>query len=193
MKIALTGAGGTGKTTLAKYISEKWGVPYVGSVSREVFAELGIKDEAAQAKMTETDLLTLQWAIYERRKQKLEKMPAFVTDRLALDNYVYALRRCGKALDENTRRQWEAGVVEDLYAADLVLYCPAGLFTTADDGMRQTDVAHQHLIDSAIYGMLCKHAFDKMAAHVYIVNMAELERRKKYIDAFVSELSVLET
>mgnify|MGYP001558193121 CR=1 FL=1 len=193
MKIALTGAGGTGKTTLAKYISEKWGLPYAGSVSREVFAELGIANELAQQNMTKADILKLQWAIYERRKQNLEKMPAFVTDRLALDNYVYALRRCGEALDEPTRRRWEEGMVEDLYAADLVLYCPVGLFETSDDGMRQTDVAHQRLIDAAIYGMLCKHAFDKMAAHVYIVNMADLDRRKKYIDAFISELTALES
>lgn len=193
MKIALTGAGGTGKTTLAKYIAEKWGVAYVGSVSREVFAEMGIVNELSQKDMTDAEQLKLQWAIAERRKRGLESLPAFVTDRLALDNYVYALRRCGTALDEPTRRRWEEAMVEDLYAADLVLYCPAGLFTPADDGMRQTDVAHRHLIDAAIYGLLCKHAFDKMAAHVYIVNMADLDRRKKYVDAFVSELAALET
>lgn len=193
MKIALTGAGGTGKTTLAKHIAEKWGVPYVGSVSREVMAEFGIANEEAQATMTEADIFTFQVEIWKRRKRNLEKTAAFVTDRLALDNYVYSLRRSGKALDAPTRRQWEEDMVQDLYSMDLVLYCPAGLFATADDGMRQTDVAHQHLIDAAIYGLLCKHAFDKMAAHVYIVNMVDLDRRKKYVDAFVSELAALES
>lgn len=188
MKIAFTGAGGTGKTTLATYISEKWGVPYVGSVARAVAKQLGVESEAQQNSMTPEALLHFQQSVYYTRKSGLLEVPAFVTDRLALDNYVYGLRRCGAALTDEVRTEWEKGAIEDLYAMDLVFYCPMGLFATANDGMRQTDVAHQYLIDSAIYGLLCKHAFDRQSGHVYVVNMADLERRKKYVDALCSEV-----
>ena len=76
MKIAFTGAGGTGKTTLAKHLSEKWGVPYVGSVSREVMAEQGISSEAEQASMTDEQLLVLQHAV----PLDLEQLAAIATD-----------------------------------------------------------------------------------------------------------------
>lgn len=188
MKIAFTGAGGTGKTTLAKYLAEKWGVPYVGSVSREIMTELGVESEMAQERMTDNELLTLQQRIYERRKEKLASLDSYVTDRCALDNYIYGLRRCGAALTEEIRAAWEKGAVEDLYAHDLVFHTPIGLFETVADGVRVTDISHQHLMDAAMYGFLCKHAFDKMAGHVYIVNMADLNRRKKYIDSLVSEV-----
>jgi predicted ATPase len=192
MKIAFTGAGGTGKTTMAKYVSETWGIPYVGSVAREVAADMGIENESAQAEMSEQALFEYQHAIYLRRQAKIAKYPHFVTDRLALDNYVYALRRCGKALTEEVRKEWQEGIEADLYGMDLVFYCPAGMFSLVDDGMRQTDVAHAHLIDNAIYGLLCKVAFDRMSGHVYVLNMADLVRRKEYVDrlcATVAEVS----
>lgn len=192
MKIALTGAGGTGKTTLATHIAEKWKIPYVGSVSRHVFKDLGILNEDAQKAMDDTALLALQHAIYKKRNESVTEHQAFVTDRLGLDNYVYALRRCGKAMTEDVRQEWETAMVKDLYRFDLVFYCPTGLFKTADDGVRVTDISHQHLIDTAIYGLLCKHAFDRMAGHVYVVNMADLDRRKRYVDSLCSDVKALE-
>lgn len=182
MKIAFTGAGGTGKTTLAQHVAETWGIPFVGSVAREVAADMGITNETQQNEMSEQALFEYQHAIYLRRQRRISEFPHYVTDRLALDNYVYALRRCGKALTEEVRRDWQDGIEADLYNTDLVFYCPAGLFTLVDDGMRQTDVAHAHLIDNAIYGLLCKVAFDRMAGHVYVLNMADLIRRKNYVD-----------
>ena len=188
MKVAFTGAGGTGKTTLAKYIAEKWGIPYVGSVSREVMREMGIESEAAQESMGDHELLALQQGIYERRKAKLASLDSYVTDRCALDNYIYGLRRCGSALTEEIRAEWEKGAGADLYAQDLVFHTPIGLFETEDDGVRVTDLSHQHLMDSAMYGFLCKHAFDRCSAHVYVLNMAALDRRKKFVDSLISEV-----
>ncbi len=192
MKIAFTGAGGTGKTTMAKYLAEKWRVPYVGSVSREVMQSLGVESEAAQEAMTGEQLLTLQLAIYARRKEVLAQHTTYVTDRCALDNYIYALRRCGSTLTEAQRAIWEQGAVEDLYAHDLVFYAPIGLFPTAHDGVRVTEISHQFLMDAAMYGFLCRHGWDKMAGHLYVLCMPELERRKKYCDALASEVSSLE-
>lgn len=188
MKIAFTGAGGTGKTTLAKYIADKWGIPYVGSVSREVMKEMGVESEMAQEHMTDSELLALQQGIYKRRNAKLASLDSYVTDRCALDNYIYGLRRCGSALTEPIRAEWERGAVEDLYAQDLVFHTPIGLFKTEDDGVRVTDLSHQHLMDAAMYGFLCKHAFDKLTTHVYVLNMSALDRRKTFVDALISEV-----
>lgn len=188
MKIAFTGAGGTGKTTLATYLAEKWGVPYCGSVSREVMREMGVESEMAQDRMTDSDLLALQYAIFKRRQEKLASLDSYVTDRCALDNYIYGLRRCGAALTDAIRKEWEEGAVKDLYTHDLVFYAPIGMFPTAHDGTRVTDISHQHLMDVAMYGFLAKHAWDKCAAHVYILNMADLDRRKSFINSLISEI-----
>ncbi len=192
MKIAFTGAGGTGKTTLAKHVSATWGVPFLTNVAREVMKARGIENETAQNAMSNHELLDLQYAIFLALQERRESQEAFVTDRLLLDNYVYALRRCGAAMSEERRAAWEKAAIEDLYKMDLVFYTPAGLFPLTEDGMRQTDVAHQYLIDSSIYGLLCKHAFDRMASHVYVVNMADAARRRAYVNALISEVSIKE-
>jgi len=193
MKIAFTGAGGTGKTTLAEQVSKKWGVPFLTNVAREVMKQKGIENETAQNDMTPEALLDLQYVIFLALKERRASEPAFVTDRLLLDNYVYALRRCGRAMGEDLRQEWEQAAIEDLYRMDLVFYCPAGLFPLKADGMRQADVAHQYLVDSSIYGLLCKHAFDRQCGHVYVVNMADPQRRQAYVDALISEVSVQES
>lgn len=193
MKIALTGAGGTGKTTLATQISKTWGLPVLSSVAREVMKARGVENETAQNAMTPEALFELQYAIFHKLKDRRASEPAFVTDRLMLDNYVYALRRCGSAMSEAVRKEWEEASIEDLYRMDLVFYTPAGLFPLVADGMRQMDVAHQYLIDSAIYGLLCKHAFDRQCGHVYVVNMADPDRRKSYVDALISEIHAQES
>jgi predicted ATPase len=194
MKIAFTGAGGTGKTTMAKHVSETWGIPYVGSVAREVAKEMQIESEEAQNSMSDGALFEYQYAIYLRRQQRVTEHPHFVTDRLALDNYIYGLRRCGKALTEDVRKEWLEGVEADFNRFDLVFYCPAGLFEVQDDGMRQVDTSHTYLIDAALYGMLSKIGWDRMASHLYVLQMSDLIRRKNYVDKLcrsVAEVSGL--
>lgn len=188
MRVSFTGAGGTGKTTLAKQVSERWGIPYITNVARRVMEEKGIANETAQNAMSPDALLDLQYAIFNAFKEIRESTAAYVCDRLMLDNYVYALRRCGPAMTEELRKAWEQAAIEDLYRQDLVFYTPAGLFPLVADGVRQVEVSHQYLIDSALYGLLCKHAFDRQCTHVYVVNMADRQRRQSYVDALVSEI-----
>jgi nicotinamide riboside kinase len=180
MKVAFTGAGGTGKTTMASWLAEQYNIPYVGSVGREAFKQMGIESEAAQETMSEQKLLELQWLIFKLLQAKRTQYPHFVTDRLIIDNYVYGLRRCGGIVPEEMRKEWEETAVKDLYSFDLVFYCPVGLFPIENDGMRVAAQGYQHLIDSAIYGLLCKHAFDRMAGHVYVLNMTD-QRRKDWV------------
>ena len=193
MKIAFTGTSGTGKTTLATHISETWGLPFLANTAREVMKELGVANEEAQLKMSEEELLVLQLTIYDRIKAKRDAAESFVSDRCLLDNYVYALRRCGKALTEDKRKELEYGVIDDLYKMDLVFYTPGGLIPLISDGVRLMDSAHNHLIDAAIYGLLCRHGFDKQAGHIYVINMSDRKRREHYVDALVSALYVSET
>jgi hypothetical protein len=88
---------------------------------------------------------------------------------------------------------WECGAIEDLYAQDLVFHTPVGLFQPVADGVRVTDLSHQYLMDAAMYGFLCKHAFDRQAGHVYVINMSSLERRQQYVNTLISEVYSLES
>jgi hypothetical protein len=180
---------------MAMWLAEQYGIPYVGSVGREAFKQMGIENEAAQENMSEQQLLALQWLIFQLLQEKRSQHKHYVTDRLLFDNYVYGMRRCGNIVTEEQRKDWEDRSVEDLWSFDLVFYCPTGLFKTEADGMRVAAPGYQSLIDSAIYGLLCKHAFDRMAGHVYVLNMVD-QRRKDWVKRLcdsVAEVSGIES
>jgi len=187
MKIALTGAGGTGKTTLARYLSDKWGIPYLGGVGREVMEEMGVQGEPAQELMSKESLLILQYKIFERLQAKRKQTTSYVTDRCILDNFVYALRHCGTVINPNLLKEWREIALADLYANDLVFYAPTGLIPVERDGVRIDSEAHQELIDSSIFGLLCKHGWDRGCSHIYILQTGERERRQNFCNALISE------
>jgi hypothetical protein len=88
MRIYFVGAHATGKTTMTRYVSRKWGLPMITEVARAVLAELEAKLENLR---TDMDLVAeYQKRVFERQVQ-VERLQhaGFVSDR-AFDNLAYA-------------------------------------------------------------------------------------------------------
>src|SRR6185436_14262676 len=88
MRIYFVGAHATGKTTMTRYVSRKWGLPMITEVARAVLAEL---EASLDHLRTDMDLVAeYQKRVFERQVQ-VEKMQqlGFVSDR-AFDNLAYA-------------------------------------------------------------------------------------------------------
>src|SRR4051812_50215438 len=88
MRIYFVGAHATGKTTMTRYVSRKFGLPMITEVARGVLAELETSFDALR---TDMDLVAeYQRRVFERQVQ-LEKLQqtGFVSDR-AFDNLAYA-------------------------------------------------------------------------------------------------------
>jgi hypothetical protein len=88
MRIYFVGAHATGKTTMTRYVSRKWGLPMITEVARAVLAELEAKLEQLR---TDMDLVAeYQKRVFERQVQ-VERLQhaGFVSDR-AFDNLAYA-------------------------------------------------------------------------------------------------------
>jgi len=88
MKIAFTGCSGTGKTTLAKIVSQIYGIPYNPIGARSVAAEMGLETPY------EADRLGIRAEFQERLlRSKYEwecQHESFVTDRTGWDQHCYA-------------------------------------------------------------------------------------------------------
>lgn len=88
MRIYFVGSHATGKTTMTRYVSRKWGLPMITEVARAVLAEL---ETSLDALRTDMDLV----AEYQRRvfarQTEVERLQkgGFVSDR-AFDNLAYA-------------------------------------------------------------------------------------------------------
>lgn len=88
MRIYFVGSHATGKTTMTRYVSRKYGLPMITEIARAVLAELETSFDALR---TDMDLVAeYQKRVFERQVQ-VERMQGsgFVSDR-AFDNLAYA-------------------------------------------------------------------------------------------------------
>ena len=87
MRIYFVGSHATGKTTMTRYVSRRYGLPMITEVARAVLAEL---ETSLDALRTDLDLVAeYQRRVFERQVQ-VERMQnsGFVSDR-AFDNLAY--------------------------------------------------------------------------------------------------------
>ncbi|MBT8493617.1 MAG: ATP-binding protein [Deltaproteobacteria bacterium] len=88
MRIYFVGSHATGKTTLCRYVSERYGIPMISEVARGVLAEMEATFEAIRADMDVVG--EYQRKVFERQvATERAQEGAFVSDR-AFDNLAYA-------------------------------------------------------------------------------------------------------
>jgi nicotinamide riboside kinase len=148
MKIAITGAQGVGKTTLAQQINKDFPdfklLPEAARLAKEAGYNLD------QTATTETEL----WLI--AKQIELENGEGkWVADRCAIDllAYIHHLFSEESALIEFATKT----LLPRFSNYDLVLYLPSGEFAIEDDGIRMTDIKFQQDIDQKIRNILEKH------------------------------------
>lgn len=81
MRIAITGAAGIGKTTLAKVIGERFGLPIIREDFSEVVRAFNQPESAVSGSARRQACL----AWLGRREERQQGLPAFVQDRCAID------------------------------------------------------------------------------------------------------------
>jgi hypothetical protein len=107
MRIYFVGSHATGKTTMTRYVSRKYGLPMITEIARAVLAELETSFDALR---TDMDLIAeYQRRVFERQVQ-MERMQGsgFVSDR-AFDNLAYAAEHTlsvGDMMAEDMFRQY---------------------------------------------------------------------------------------
>jgi len=148
MKIAIIGAQGVGKTTLAQQINKDYPLfkilPEAARLAKEEGHNL---DETATV---ETEL----WLI--AKQIELESTEGnWVADRCGIDLLAYIEHLFSHELD--LVKFAVKTLTPRFNNYDLVIYLPSGEFTIEDDGVRTTDVKFQEDIDRKIKDILEKY------------------------------------
>jgi len=181
MRVGFCGAGDTGKTTTAVLVADELGIPFLPSISRAVFADLGLT-EADQVDMSDEDRWGLQCKILSAKRKQDSMHEPGVLDRTLLDHAAYCLYRCSGIISRDEYGRLIDEVGDNLrHHYDRVFYFPAGVYPPVDDGFRQGGLAYQTAIDCLIRGMLSR--FD--LPHV-IVEPVLLDERVAFIHDIVS-------
>ena len=88
MKVYFTGCHGSGKTTCARYVSEKYNLPMVTEVARMVLSEKELQLDSLRYDMKTVD--DYQSQVFFRQLIEENKYDKFVSDRSAIDSLAYS-------------------------------------------------------------------------------------------------------
>ena len=133
VRVYLVGAHATGKTTLARWIRDQFGLPMISEVARGVLAEMEAKLEALR---TDLDLVSdYQAQVFERQLESEELMGGpFVSDR-AFCNLAYAAQHSlisPEVFSDPRLQRYMAGVREGV-----VFFLRPHRELLVDDGVRE--------------------------------------------------------
>jgi len=159
MRVALCGASGTGKSTLAAYITETWRLTLNPIGSRSVSKAMGFDspydvDKAGQRALFQR-MLVNQKCEWEKLNEE------FVTERTTLDNLAYTIMHDVKAIDEELLSQ----VIEGMKRYTHVIWLPVEAFCKlGEDPSRVHDMTYQRMYDVVLEGLLDRYCRTRLLA-----------------------------
>ena len=151
MKIALSGSGSTGKTTLATEVSKKYGVTMIPEFAREVADEMGI---VKIRDMNSDQAFEFQSRILSKKMELEDSNENFIADRSTADNIAYYLRWCCRDLSDDQNEEYVNRCLSQLRKYDEIFLLPWQSLEIVDDGFRSIKAYYQYEIHCTIIGIL---------------------------------------
>lgn len=145
MRIAITGAHGTGKTTLARALSEKLGLPLIAEQARLVAEEMGVKTCEELLQNSKLARQFQERVLEEQIRAQLARPEGFVSDRCTLDCIAYWNLYLGDGSDAG--RYFFRARLHAFRRLDLIVYVPP-LVLSGGDGFRLD--THHAEVDACI-------------------------------------------
>jgi len=178
MKVFVIGAHSSGKSTLAKYISQKYNLTLLPEVARQILAEQELQIDSLRSNM---DLVNdYQMRIFNRQIEQEQKYENFVSDRSILDVLAYSAQHTNilpKLIkDKELNRQ-----IEKLKKS-IIFFVRPSKATMKEDGIRE------HLTWDGIVAIdaMIKLLVQMFEINCIHLNMDSMQERTHLINTIMS-------
>lgn len=171
LRVAFSGASGTGKTMLMQHVAEKYGLPVCPIGSRSVAKEMGFENpyDVDQAGMR----MQFQARLFVAKRDWEREHESFVTDRTCFDNLTYTV------LDGDTKQITRDELTQYHIAMQRytsVFFLPVTLFQElGDDPHRVRNPAYHLLFDQFLWSCF-------QESRVPVLRLGQLQRRIALVD-----------
>lgn len=199
-RICFTGPSGTGKTTLANYVKNRFGMEFVSSSASDVIHEANrdrLRDEygyepsghANVIKRSAIDPdfgLDFQQSALIGRREKFKEKTTMVSDRCFIDNMVYFNLQVGYQVDPKITRGFMRECMESMELIDIVFYVPINNPDEIEtNGSRVDSLWYQKAVDGAFHNMV-KDAMiysttHKFKTQFYKIDFWNLQSRETFV------------
>lgn len=153
MRIAIAGASGTGKTTLANAIAARYSLPVNPVGARSVAADMGFANPYDVDKAGKR--VEFQRRLFEEKRFWERSTESFVTDRTYLDNLTYCALHMAEHLPDNAIEEF----TDAMERYDVVIVLDMADFQKLDDGIRKTSPTYHRLYQELLFRLIGPSAY----------------------------------
>jgi adenylate kinase family enzyme len=193
-KIYITGASGTGKTTLAKWVEEEFDLPFISTSAKNLWPKYGFKNHSDAIIKSITDLdvgQDYQHNLLEERMALLKDKSHFVTDRSPIDNYAYVLLQGGFQYCPDDLEYYAIRSSAGLNLGDLVIFVRySDDIILQNDGARIVLPDYQRVVDSTMSMIIRKNLISKHSLQditVLELKAWDWEKRKHIVTSWLKK------
>lgn len=174
MKIAVSGAHGTGKTTLVEWISTNYNLPVIGERARDLletkFSFQSVEDDLETFMQFQSAILNTQIGLEDEYE-------SFVVDRPLIDSFVYVQERFSKERTLSSRyMNLYYDTLLQFYSVrpyDIILFIRPFERHYYEDDARNMSPAYVEVLDN----LLAYHLFQGPFENVWEINTPSFEER----------------
>lgn len=178
MKVYLSGAHSTGKSTLARHISQKYQLPMISETARMILSEQELQIDTLRCDLDITD--KYQQQVFDRQLLEETKYADFVSDRSVLDILAYSCQhsRILPKLMQSSELQEYVKMLRNQF----IIFVRPSKATLRADGVRESLNWDGVIAIDAMVKLLLQ-MFD--IKH-FIINMDSMQERIQMIDAILT-------
>ena len=162
MKIAVSGVGGAGKTTLCKLISKQTGLPIMADVMDTWLWDRGYTSGKAISEQKGVSGV-IEWYIgaLDEKVRLDEEKDSFIADKSVLDHGARWFVRMFPEATKEQHLQVMALLERGSKNYDQVVFLPLNLsHQVEDNSMRTTDQVHRYRVDTMLRGLASKYGIN---------------------------------